>query len=675
MILLGVAACVLGGQALAAVLPTAVRGGRAILLQPEPGPLTIRILKRDLNIYDGPDELTAQLFDPQRRPIGTLALPDDGSAGKTGLAKEPQSGEIKVQCEMPGVYRLAIVCSGDLIFGVDTTCKRIVAEGDILLNDGGLSGDVVFQPPPGAFTITAQALHVPGIQNLPLLDAKGAVVHTFDLAKAAEDKVFQAPAGDRDGLWRFRVAKMDVKLLVQGAPLWTTDAAAYFAADRTKWMLLPHCETRYLPPGGSAEMVYTLRNRTGKTARFALGVRPEAESHTLQGVGLPVQKAVVASSRPGAGIQCQVTEPGPSVELKKDEARIVRVLVRAARDAQVGGTLRGFLSASAVDDPDATQSAGIEVRVGESPVARPLATPIVLQRYRHENALFGYAPDYVANEVYFDLRNRPFIRERTESAYRTTAITFLDGGRWVERPFVPALEKALPGYRGIYFGGGFLGAKIAFDGDSAAYTLLSAITPDKRRRTVLLYTPDDGQTYTVHELPGESFDIEQFTGHNALKHPPPVLAYRRTANRPERFASVNDLLLFMPTKDGGKLTLGEPVLVSKQCLGSCQHSGAPASTATRDGQTHIVWGEVTDEKVDGVPTYVATYDHASRKVGEKVFLAHAPPINDVHNVPGICLDSEGYLHVVAGAHGQPFKYTRSLKPNDAYSGWTKPVEV
>ncbi|MBM4082582.1 MAG: hypothetical protein FJ278_22950, partial [Planctomycetes bacterium] len=61
MILLGVAACVLGGQALAAVLPTAVRGGRAILLQPEPGPLTIRILKRDLNIYDGPDELTAQL--------------------------------------------------------------------------------------------------------------------------------------------------------------------------------------------------------------------------------------------------------------------------------------------------------------------------------------------------------------------------------------------------------------------------------------------------------------------------------------------------------------------------------------------------------------------------------------------------------------------------------------
>ncbi|MBM4049561.1 MAG: hypothetical protein FJ279_31080, partial [Planctomycetes bacterium] len=148
-----------------------------------------------------------------------------------------------------------------------------------------------------------------------------------------------------------------------------------------------------------------------------------------------------------------------------------------------------------------------------------------------------------------------------------------------------------------------------------------------------------------------------------------------TANRPERFASVNDLLLFMPRKDGGELTLGEPVLVSKQCLGSCQHSGAPGSTTTRDGKTHIVWGEVTDEKVDGVPTYIATYDHASRKVGEKVFLAHAPPINDVHNVPAICLDSEGYLHVVAGAHGQPFKYTRSLKPNDAYSGWTKPVEV
>jgi hypothetical protein len=77
----------------------------------------------------------------------------------------------------------------------------------------------------------------------------------------------------------------------------------------------------------------------------------------------------------------------------------------------------------------------------------------------------------------------------------------------------------------------------------------------------------------------------------------------------------------------------------------------------------------------GAPTYIATYDHATKTLGKKVFLAHAPPVNDVHNVPAISMDSDGYLHVLTGAHGEPFRYLRSLKPNDAYSGFTKPVEI
>ena len=53
-----------------------------------------------------------------------------------------------------------------------------------------------------------------------------------------------------------------------------------------------------------------------------------------------------------------------------------------------------------------------------------------------------------------------------------------------------------------------------------------------------------------------------------------------------------------------------------------------------------------------------------------MLLGYGPPVNDVHNVPAITMDSEGYLHVLIGAHGDNFQYTRSLRPNDAYSGWT-----
>ena len=74
----------------AAGFPPVVRGARAVLLRPDPGPLTIRITKRDLNIYEGADTLTAQLYDPRRRLIGTLELPDDGNTGR-GAATETQS--------------------------------------------------------------------------------------------------------------------------------------------------------------------------------------------------------------------------------------------------------------------------------------------------------------------------------------------------------------------------------------------------------------------------------------------------------------------------------------------------------------------------------------------------------------------------------------------------------
>jgi hypothetical protein len=56
-------------------------------------------------------------------------------------------------------------------------------------------------------------------------------------------------------------------------------------------------------------------------------------------------------------------------------------------------------------------------------------------------------------------------------------------------------------------------------------------------------------------------------------------------------------------------------------------------------------------------------------------VAYGPPPNDVHNSPSITIDSQGYLHVLAGTHGRPFPYTRSLRPNTTDAGWTDPVEL
>ncbi|MDH7571580.1 MAG: BNR-4 repeat-containing protein, partial [Armatimonadota bacterium] len=289
--------------------------------------------------------------------------------------------------------------------------------------------------------------------------------------------------------------------------------------------------------------------------------------------------------------------------------------------------------------------------------------------------LFGYAPDYVTNEVYFDPENRAYVRHRTASLYVSNSLMVLEPDGWVERPFVEAIRAALPDYVGTHFGGGFLGAKVAFDGRGGAYTLLSVRRRDGSRCGALLFTPDRGEHYQVLLFPADEFDIEQFTGHNALSEPPPVLSYVFTRPHPARFCGYYDLFLYLPRREGDRVSLGDPVKVTDNCLGSCQHSGGPASTATRNGKTHIVWGEVAPDNAAGVPTWTATFDHATRTLGKKVYLADAPPVNDVHNVPAITIDRAGYLHIVTGAHGEPFQYLRSLKPNDTAAGFTKPVPV
>lgn len=630
----------------AATLPPVVRGQKAVMLRVEKAPLQIKLYKRDLNIYEGDDLLHAVVYDPQRRIVATLDLGDDGLP-RGQRTPELQSVDATLPEAGPGVYRLQVSGGDDYVWGLETNAPGCVLHGDVLFNDGSISGRLLFAPPPQKFAVKAQALHAPGQQQMPLFDDRRQVLKTFDLSKQGIDQVLEVPAGVRGGLWQFDIAHMDVKIIPDRPFWWTLDSNAWFDPEKTRWMLLPYRQARYLKPGERALVRLGLRNSSG------------------------VERAFMVDVSAPAGVSAVVTQPALPVTLKVNARQSVVLAVALARTAKAGTRLPLAVSAKAADDPTVAVSAGVEVRVAQAPLARRLDLPIALRPYEHENWQFGYAPEYAPNEVYFDLNNHPYMRQRGEDMYTSTGLQVLENGHWFERPFGEAIRRVFPSYRGSAYGaGGFLGAKIAFDGDNGAYTLMR-LSLDNTRQSALLYTPDAGKSYQVYALPDTDFDIEQFTGHNALQTPPPILVYQFVKPHPAEFAGYHDLLLLLPGKVDGKLVLGDPVKVAENCVGSCQHSGGPASLATRAGKTHIVWGEIAPEETPGVPTYVATYDHATGQVSPKVLLGYAPPVNDVHNVPAICQDSQGYLHVVLGAHGQAFQYTRSLKPNDAASGWTK----
>ncbi len=323
---------------------------------------------------------------------------------------------------------------------------------------------------------------------------------------------------------------------------------------------------------------------------------------------------------------------------------------------------------------------GAVVEADTLPPPPEVEFPLALQPNREVDELFGYRPDYTRNVPSFDGENRPYLRSRTVDYHDTSFVHTWRDGAWRERDFVQAIRAAYPDFESFYRAAGWLGSRVVFDGEDRAYTIVTIRLSGGGVRNLLLFSEDYGESWDVRWLSnGGTFAMEHFVGHNEIEGPPFLLLSRRTAaQHPGDWASYHEFYFIQPRIENGELVIPSYTEnpISNNLISLGQHSGGSSFSVTKDGKTHFVWIEATEEEVPGTPTYVATYDHATRTLGAPHFLAYAPPANNSHNRPGIVMDSEGYLHVVTGSHhGQNFYHTRSLEPNDAYSGWTDPEPV
>jgi hypothetical protein len=307
---------------------------------------------------------------------------------------------------------------------------------------------------------------------------------------------------------------------------------------------------------------------------------------------------------------------------------------------------------------------------------KALTLPVVLQPDRELEELYDYRPEYVPNVPTFDSMNRPYLRSRTRDINETGFIHTLRDGEWVKLDFTAFLKRTYPGFKGVLRGGGTTDVRVIFDSEDRFYTLLTLDLGNRRSQQVMLYSTDLGKSFGVVEIPAGAVPAEHSSGHNELKGPPFLMIGERVGDHPGRWARLLRLTVTQPRWEGERIVIPEPVEVSRMLVSLGQHSGGSTFAVTRAGKTHFVWAEVDiEDKAPGTPTFVATYDQRTGRVSKPLFIAHAPPLNNSHNMPGIVMDSRGFLHVVTGAHhGESFFYTRSLKPNDA-SGWTKPTPV
>ncbi|MBM3878713.1 MAG: hypothetical protein FJ387_03200 [Verrucomicrobia bacterium] len=660
--------------AASAETPLLIGGVGGVYFLAEPGELVVEVEKRDLNRRGSRAELRALLVGPDRQVLQEATLPDDGQPRGSGLGPV-QRCRLSTKVPAQGVYALNVTVSQDrygeeMVWGFRANCPKYLIETarghkderhqePIVLASPGRPATVCFWPRREALELEVTGLPVDA-GDLKVFDAQGTLLATIPVGtNGAATHHFSARIPRTAAPWQLHLPSAQATVNLDGVTrwdsgdlypdmaCWTPDPQSWFPLLDNRWLLTPYRRTVHGVAGERTEVAFQVHNNSARERTVQLIVEsPEgawpAGQKAAEGksVALSAERVVLGPKQTGTvTVSCIVPPQG--------ERRSARLRV------------------TPLDETGFSTYSTLTVKAGEAPANRPLAMPIVLRPYQHENEQFGHRADYpVENQVYFDARNRPFL-------WAGGGIAAWREGQWDTPPLRVAVSSRTPSFAGDSFG--LTSTKIAFDRDHDLYTLATA-----GRTTVLLHSADGAQTFAAYAIPGRdnqprAFDVEQYSGHNLPEGPPPILRYTQTA-RDEKliWRRLNDLELFVPKKVGGRLLVGEPILLSTKCIGLSAHSGIPAAVVSRGSRVHVAWGEATNpqQKVPGVPAFVATYDRDTGQLGQPALVAYGPPANDVHNSPSITIDSKGYLHILAGTHGRPFPYARSLQPNDAQAGWT-----
>ena len=121
------------------------------------------------------------------------------------------------------------------------------------------------------------------------------------------------------------------------------------------------------------------------------------------------------------------------------------------------------------------------------------------------------------------------------------------------------------------------------------------------------------------------------------------------------------LLTLQPLSSGSERKEG--ILLSSTGSGRATAYLESPKIITFEGRAHVAW---LDSPEEGFRIRIRTMDRSTSEWSETWTIGEA---QDNHGGPALTVDEAGYLHVLYYSHHHPFRYRRSLRPNDA-SEWT-----
>ena len=335
---------------------------------------------------------------------------------------------------------------------------------------------------------------------------------------------------------------------------------------------------------------------------------------------------------------------------------------------------------------------------GSNPVTYGPGGSFVRERENH-----GYNPRYKPDTVLFSHDNRPFIVTgldpvATDDAYAYDLVEDpaantipLPRAAWMEHGYVQTLDedgnwivvdieelyKNISGYEVLsdiepYAGTFEASNKLVFDADGSIYFKAYA-----RGYSGGYYSPlthrlfcsinGDLEDWQNGTLPNNSYLFETIESFNS-------------DTRATLLGTGGNQIAVVPIeKVYDSISIGSPVTVGTPATTAPRHSGLVNASVTVGNKTHVVYLDpVNLANGDEVGQYYNWYNAKTGEVGTPILIGSTlntsfnPGYPDPHNGPVITVDSEKTLHVVLGAHGDPFKYSYS---EDDGATWSTAVEI
>ncbi|MGI6609138.1 MAG: BNR-4 repeat-containing protein [Limnochordia bacterium] len=661
-----------------------IQTGGAVYFDADPGILEITVRKKDqIARRDWIQDMRLVLVGPDRRVVAETVIPDYPKAkmNRAHEWSEEQSAHLSVPVPVAGVYMMLVAVDQDsygrsVLWTFSTNAKRYLIDAgmghvdgarkeEIVLSLPGQPGRICFKPTQPISKITLTSL--PGsVASVTLLDPNDKEHISMAVRGGKAEGLVVTNSQTQNGVWQIVLPTQQVRASIEGVtywneengisrmPLWTTAQNRYFDLLPYRWLLTPYRGTEVVKAGAVGTVALTLFNNSTAPMEVNLSV-----------TGKPLSAGVFAKAAAEAqtgALRVSINQSQITLQPQQTQQVQLRYHVTGAV------TEEQHVHVLAQVQESEFQTYSTISFVPEGSGSTPMH-PIQLQPFANERDLFGYAPDYPAGtEPYFDSANRPWMVAEGKLWRRGD-----QGWEAIEELFGVLSKRHGVGDWSIHTG------RIGFDGDCGAYIVVR-----QGSQIVLARVSGDGKTIHSVPLPGGTrgaLTLETFTGHNGGEKPPAILRYVSTGAPPRdpkvKWGVDHRLTLIVPHFDNGQLTISEPVLVSDRCIGIADHSGLTSPLVSRGDQIFLIWGEASDvaAKHPGVPTYAASYNRKTGEMTKPALVGYAPPANDVHNVPGIVIDSQGYLHAILGAHNKPFQYARSLQPHSTDMGWSQAEKV